>query len=93
MDRTNISSISRQSAATRGIARTIWLGGAWLNLPEFTWLVRCVIVTDHYSFQYPRGMSFGYLYAVGSGELIIRLVEQKDQYCNMAIEHFQCVRH
>ena len=72
-------SINRQSAAARDVARTLWLGGdVRLNLPEFTWLVSCAIVTDLYSFQYRKPMSFGYLYTVGSGELIVRLVEQKN---------------
>ena len=63
--------------SNQGRHKNSLVGDARLNLPEFTWLVSCAIVTDHYSFECPRGMSFGYLYAVGSGELIIRLVEQE----------------
>ena len=46
-------------------------GDVRLNLPEFTWSVICASVSDHYSFKCPKPMSLGYLYAVGSGELII----------------------
>ena len=35
----------------------------------------------------------GFLYAVGTGELIIRLVEQKSSKANMAIEYFQCAKY
>ena len=28
------------------------VGGVGLNLPEFTWLISCSIVTDHYLFQH-----------------------------------------
>ena len=63
------------------VARTLWLRGVRLNLPEFTWLVSCAIVNGFYSFQCPEAMSFGYSYAVGSGELFIRLVQQKELLC------------
>ena len=53
-------------------------GDVWSNSPEFTWLISCAGVSDHFSFQCPKPMSFGYLYAVGSGELIVRLVEQTE---------------
>ena len=67
-------------------------GDAGLNLPEFAWLISCASVAGHYSFQCPKAMPFGYLYAVGSGELIIRLVEPESSNANMAIEQFQCDR-
>ena len=81
-------SIIRQSAAATNVARTLWLGGVRLNLFEVTWLVSCTSVSDHYSIQCPKPMSFGYLYAVGSGELIKRLVEQSFN-ANMATENFR----
>ena len=37
-----------------------------LNLPEFTWLISCSIVTDHYIFQRFKGLFFGYLQEVGA---------------------------
>ena len=64
-----------------------------MSLPEFNWLVSCASVPDHHSFHCPNAMSLGYLYAVGPGELIIRLVEQKEFNANMAIENFHCARH
>ena len=69
-------SIHRKSAATRDVARTLVMGR--LNLSEFTWLLSCAIVTDCYSFKCSKALSFGYLYVVGSGELIMRLVEQNE---------------
>ena len=42
--------------------------GAKLNLPEFTWLVNCSIVTDHYSFKCLEAVFFGYLQVVGEQE-------------------------
>ena len=35
------------------------------SLTEFTWLVSCSIVTDHYSFQYLKAILFRCLHAVG----------------------------
>ena len=67
-------SINRQSATT---GKNPLVGGVRLNLPEFARLVSCAIVTDHHSLQCSKAMSFGYLYTVGSGELIIGLEEQK----------------
>ena len=43
-------------------------GGGRLNLPEFTWLISCSIVTDHYLFQCLTAMFFGYLQKVTAGE-------------------------
>ena len=37
------------------------MGGVRLNLPAFTWLISCSIVTDHYLFQCLKAMFFGYL--------------------------------
>ena len=53
-------------------------GDVTLNSPDFTWLVCCASVSFHYSFQCPKPFSFGYLYAVGSGELILRPEELKE---------------
>ena len=71
-------SINRQSTATRDAARALWLGGVRLNLPELTWLVSCAIVNDHCSFQCAKAMPFCYLYTAGSGELVVRQVEQTE---------------
>ena len=84
-------SIITQSAAARDFAKTLWLGDIGLNLPEFAWLISCA-VWDHYSFQCLKPMFFGYLHAVGSGELIINLVEQESSNANKAIEYLQCAR-
>ena len=70
--------VVRQNAATRNVARALWLGGVELNLPEVTWLVGGASVSDHYPFQCLEAMFFSYLYAVGSGELIFRIVELKE---------------
>ena len=50
-------------------------------LPEFTLLIRCSIVTNHYSFQCLKAIFSGYLQAIGAGGL------------SMTIENFQRVRH
>ena len=38
-----------------------------LSLPDFTWLVRCSIVTNPYSLQSLKAIFFGYFHAVGAG--------------------------
>ena len=73
-----IGFINRQIAATRNVARTLWLDDVRLNLSERTRLLSCAVVTDQYSFRSPKAMSFRYLYGVESGELIIRLVSRKE---------------
>ena len=49
-------------------------------LNEFTLLIRCSIVTDHYLFQCLKAILFGYVQAIGAGGL------------SMTIENFQRVR-
>ena len=41
--------------------------GVGLNLREFTWLLSCSIVTNHYLFQRFIALFFGYLQEVGTG--------------------------
>ena len=44
-----------------------WGGGTRLNLPEFTWLISCSVVIDHYRFQCHEAMFFEYLQVVRAG--------------------------
>ena len=54
----------------RNVARALQLGGGGdvgLNLPEFTCLVGCSIVNDHYLSKNLKAMVFGYLQEVRPG--------------------------
>ena len=64
-----------------GTSWEAWLWSVRLNLPEFTWLVTCPIVTGHYLFQCLKEMFFGYLNALGGRRE------------SMAIENSQRARH
>ena len=57
------------------------MGGVRLNLPEFTWLMSCSIVSDHYLFQCLTAVFFLFLQEAGGRKL------------SMATEYFQRTRH
>ena len=41
-------------------------GSLGLDLPEFSWLVTCSIVANHYFFQCRKAILFGYICVVGA---------------------------
>ena len=56
-----------ENGAGRDVERTLQLGDVRLNLPEFTRLIRCAIVTDNYLFLCHIEIFFGSSQAARTG--------------------------